>query len=322
MGDRLVVVVLHADNLPAGMDSVSAVAEVRYATADTLGDAVPGADVLLLWDFFSPAVKQVWDRCDSLKWIHIAAAGVDSLMFDELVDSDVVVTNSRGIFDRPIAEFVLAQILAFAKDSATSAELQRQRKWTHRETERLDTAKAMIVGTGAIGREIARLLSAVGISVAGVGRTGRTGDADFGVVHASSDLEQVVADVDYLILVAPLTDQTRGIVDTPVIAAAKPGVRVINVGRGELLVTEALLDGLRSGHVAGAALDVFEEEPLPVDNPIWTAPNLVLTPHMSGDAAGWRDRLAELFVANFERYAASEELRNVVDKKLGFVANQ
>ncbi|MCZ4079017.1 D-2-hydroxyacid dehydrogenase [Rhodococcus sp. H36-A4] len=319
MTNRPVVVIFHADNVPEGFESVAAVADMRYATVDSLGDAVPGADVLLLWDFFSPAVRQVWDRFDNLKWIHIAAAGVDSLMFDDLVASDVVVTNSRGVFDRPIAEFVLAHILGFAKHSSESAELQRQRVWKHRETERIDAAHAMIVGTGAIGREIARLLSAVGMTVSGVGRTARAGDVDFGVVHASFDLADVVHDVDYLVLVAPLTAATRGLVDASVLAAAKPGVRVVNVGRGELLDTDALVKYMRSGHVAGAALDVFDSEPLPADDPLWTTANLVVTPHMSGDATGWRRQLAEVFVSNFHRYAHAEELRNVVDKKLGFV---
>lgn len=314
-----VVVVLHADHLPEGMEQVSEVADIRYATADTLVDAVPGADVLLLWDFFSPAVRKVWHLCDSLKWIHIAAAGVDSLMFDELVESDVVVTNSRGIFDRPIAEFVLGQILAFAKDSAHSARLQHQKTWKHRETERIDTAHAMIVGTGAIGRETARLLRAVGMSVSGVGRTARTDDADFGEVYASTDLSSVIEGVDYLVLLAPLTDATRGLVGERVLDAATPGLRVINVGRGELLDVGALLAGLRSGRIGGAALDVFDVEPLPQDSELWTTDNVVITPHMSGDALGWRGRLADLFVANFARYNRTEPLANVVDKRLGFV---
>ncbi|MGF0312421.1 D-2-hydroxyacid dehydrogenase [Rhodococcus sp. IEGM1428] len=314
-----VLVVLHAGDLPDGLESVAEVADVRYATADTLADAVDGADALLLWDFFSPAVESAWPRCGSLKWIHIAAAGVDSLMFDELVESDVVVTNSRGVFDRPIAEFVLAQILAFAKDSERSRALQHSKIWRHRETERIDGAHAMIVGTGAIGRAIATLLSAVGMSVSGVGRTAREGDRDFGTVYASDDLADEVARADYLVLVAPLTEQTRGLVDDSVLTAMKPGARVINVGRGELLDTEALLKLLGSGHITGAALDVFETEPLSADHPLWTAENVILTPHMSGDASGWKQRLAEVFADNARRYFRGEPLLNVVDKKLGFV---
>ncbi|OZC45301.1 hydroxyacid dehydrogenase [Rhodococcus sp. WWJCD1] len=314
-----VLVVLHAGDLPGGLESVAEVADVRYATADTLADAVDGADALLLWDFFSPAVESAWPRCGSLKWIHIAAAGVDSLMFDELVESDVVVTNSRGVFDRPIAEFVLAQILAFAKDSERSRALQHSKIWQHRETERIDGAHAMIVGTGAIGRAIAALLSAVGMSVSGVGRTAREGDRDFGTVYASDDLADEVARADYLVLVAPLTEQTRGLVDDSVLTAMKPGARVINVGRGELLDTEALLKHLGSRHITGAALDVFETEPLSADHPLWTAENVILTPHMSGDASGWKQRLAEVFADNARRYFRGEPLLNVVDKKLGFV---
>ncbi|OZD04372.1 hydroxyacid dehydrogenase [Rhodococcus sp. 06-235-1A] len=314
-----VLVVLHAGDLPDGLESVAEVADVRYATADTLADAVDGADVLLLWDFFSPAVESAWPSCGSLKWIHIAAAGVDSLMFDELVESDVVVTNSRGVFDRPIAEFVLAQILAFAKDSERSRALQHSKIWQHRETERIDGAHAMIVGTGAIGRAIAALLSAVGMSISGVGRTAREDDRDFGTVYASDDLAAEVACADYLVLVAPLTDQTRGMVDDSVLAAMKPGSRIVNVGRGELLDTEALLTHLGSGHIAGAALDVFETEPLSADHPLWTAENVIITPHMSGDALGWKQRLADVFADNACRYFRGEPLLNVVDKKLGFV---
>ncbi|MEH6795579.1 MAG: D-2-hydroxyacid dehydrogenase [Rhodococcus sp. (in: high G+C Gram-positive bacteria)] len=314
-----VLVVLHAGDLPDGLDSVAEVADIRYATAETLDDAVDGADALLLWDFFSPAVRSAWPRCGSLKWIHIAAAGVDSLMFDELVDSDVIVTNSRGVFDRPIAEFVLAQILAFAKDSERSRALQHSKVWQHRETERIDGSHAMIVGTGAIGRAIASLLTAVGMSVSGVGRTAREGDRDFGTVHASADLVSEVARADYLVLVAPLTDRTRGMVDDSVLAAMKPGSRIVNVGRGELLDTDALLAHLDSGHIAGAALDVFETEPLSADHPLWTAENVIVTPHMSGDASGWKQRLAEVFADNARRYSRGEPLLNVVDKKLGFV---
>ena len=314
-----VLVVLHAGDLPDGLDSIAEVADVRYATADTLGDAVDGADALLLWDFFSPAVESAWPRCGSLKWIHIAAAGVDSLMFEELVDSDVVVTNSRGVFDRPIAEFVLAQILAFAKDSERSRALQHSRVWQHRETERIDGAHAMVVGTGAIGRAIANLLTAVGMSVSGVGRTAREGDRDFGTVHASDNLAAVATRADYLVLVAPLTEQTRGLVDDAVLAAMKPGSRIINVGRGELLDTDALLAHLGSGHIAGAALDVFDTEPLSADHPLWTAENVIVTPHMSGDASGWKRRLAHVFADNAQRYFRGEPLLNVVDKKLGFV---
>ncbi|GAB3562944.1 D-2-hydroxyacid dehydrogenase [Spelaeicoccus albus] len=319
MSDKPVVAVLYANELPPGRERLEAMAAVRYATVDGLADAVDGADALFLWDFFSTAVKDVWDRAGSLKWIHVAAAGVDKLMFDELADSDVVVTNSGGIFDRPIAEFVLGSMLSFAKDMPLSFRLQSQKVWRHRETERLDDKSAVIVGTGAIGREIARLLAAVDVSVAGAGRTARSGDEDFGEVYESARLAEYAGDFDYVIVVAPLTPATRNLVDADVLAAMKPTARLINVGRGESVDADALADALSGESIAGAALDVFSPEPLPESSPLWEMDNVLVSPHMSGDAVGWLERLSDLFAANLDRYCRDAELVNIVDKRLGFV---
>lgn len=318
---RPVLTVLYKDDLPTGMSEIEAIADVRCTTADGLGDALEGADALLLWDFFSSAVRDVWHRAGDLKWIHVAAAGVDKLLFDDLVDSSVVVTNSRGIFDRPIAEYVLATILAMAKDLHGSWRLQQRSEWRHRETERIDDRSALIVGAGAIGRETARLLRACGMSVAGVGRSPRSNDPDFGDVHASDELASVIGRFDYVVLIAPLTEQTRGMIDARVLNAMRPGVRIINVGRGELIVDADLVAALESGHVDHAALDVFPVEPLPADSPYWSLENVWVSSHLSGDAVGWLELLSELFRSNLRRYASGEELVNVVDKRLGFVPN-
>lgn len=315
----MILVVLYTDALPEGLETLEEVAEVRYARRDELAAAIPGADVLLLWDFFSTAVRDIWEHADSLTWIHVAAAGVDTLLFPALVDSDVIVTNSRGIFDRPIAEFVLASILAMAKDLPGSLRRQQMAVWEHRETERIDDSRVLIVGTGSIGRESAKLLGAVGMRVSGVGRTARDGDPDFGVVHASTRLASVVIDSDYVVLIAPLTAETRGMVDATVLAAMKPSARLINVGRGELVDDAALREALQSGAIAGAALDVFSTEPLPPESPLWAMENVLISAHLSGDSIGWLQRLSVLFAENAMRYLASEPLLNVVDKRLGFV---
>ena len=157
------------DERPSDLDGLDV--EFRYCTADGLAEAVRGAQVLLLWDFFSTAVRDVWNDADSLEWIHVTAAGVDTLLFDDLRRSDVVVTNARGVFDRPIAEYVLGAVLAHAKDSRRSFELQREHRWLHRETRSILGATALVVGTGSIGRSIARLLRAAGLEVRGTGRT-------------------------------------------------------------------------------------------------------------------------------------------------------
>lgn len=317
----MILVVVYKDELPEGLAAIEEIAEVRYARSDELAVAIRGADVLLLWDYFSTVVRDVWEHADSLKWIHVAAAGVDKLLFPALTDSNVVVTNSRGIFDRPIAEFVLASILAMAKDLPGSLRRQQGAIWEHRETERIDGSRVLIVGTGSIGRETARLLTAVGMSVSGVGRTARADDADFGIVHASDQLESVVGEADYVVLIAPLTDSTRGMVDARVLAAMVPSARLINVGRGELVDEAALLKSLQSGGIAGAALDVFSTEPLPADSQLWQLENVLISAHLSGDAVGWLQRLSSLFADNLGRYRSGEPLLNVVDKRLGFVAS-
>jgi phosphoglycerate dehydrogenase-like enzyme len=294
-------------------------AEVRYATAADLAAALPGADVLLVWDFTSDAVRPAWPAAGALRWVHTASAGVDRVTFPELLTSDVVLTNSRGVFDIPMAEYVLSMVLAFAKDLPGTLRLQDRRIWRHRETERIAGRRAVVVGSGPIGRAIGRLLRAVGIRVDLVGRTDRTDDAEFGTVRGPAALPALAAETDYLVLAAPLTDQTRGMVDRTLLSALPPTARLINVGRGSLVVTDDLVAALRAGRLAGAALDVFETEPLTADSPLWDTPGLVVSPHMSGDVHGWREELVTLFTDNFARYTHGQLLHNVVDKARGYV---
>lgn len=304
---------------PAGLSSLESVAEIRCTTADSLSEDLRGARGLLLWDFFSRAVSEAWGSADQLEWIHVAAAGVDSLLFDDLVDSEVVVTNAQGTFDRPIAEFVLAAVLSRAKDFPRSLRFQHQRHWEHRETQKVAGLTALVIGTGAIGREIARLLRAVGVEVFGAGRTARSGDADFGEVIASDQLTEHVGRADVVVNAAPLTPQTTGLIDADVLAAMAPDSHLINIGRGESVDETALVAALDDGPLGFASLDVFEVEPLPQDSPLWGREDVLISAHMSGDVVGWRDALAEQFLDNARRFAAGETLRNVVDKRKGYV---
>lgn len=316
----LAVLCATADDLPPGLDALTGRMVLRPVDEAGLAEAVHGADALLLWDFFSTALEQVWPEADRLRWVHVAAAGVDTLLFDALRTSDVVVTNARGVFDRPIAEFVLAAVLSHAKRVHESRDLQREHVWRHRETRSVRGARAMVVGTGGIGRETARLLRAVGLEVAGAGSRARAeADPDFGPVVASSELAEHVRDVDYLVNAAPLTPATRGLVDAAVLAALPTHAHLVNVGRGATVVEEDLLAALRAGSLDGATLDVFETEPLPPGSPVWDAPGLVVSAHMSGDVLGWRDTLARQFVDNAQRWLDDRPLLNVVDKQRGYV---
>jgi phosphoglycerate dehydrogenase-like enzyme len=317
-----VVAALCGDGRPDGMEPVEAIADVRYVDADGLADGLHGAEVLFVWDFRSSALRDAWPAADALRWVHVAGAGVDRVLFPELVESPVVVTNSRGIFDRPMAEYVLALILGFAKDLPATVRYQQAERWEYRETEDIAGKRAVVVGTGAIGREIARLLRAVGMAVHGVGRTVRETDPDFGAVSSSSDLAATVRDADYVVVAAPLTDQTYGLVDAAVLDAMPRTARLINVGRGALVDQAALVEALESGSIAGAGLDVFTEEPLPPGDPLWRHPGVIVSAHMSGDSIGWTDRIIGLFASNLRRWQAGETLQNVVDKHLGFAAVQ
>jgi phosphoglycerate dehydrogenase-like enzyme len=304
---------------PDGMSRVEAVADVRYATPGELAAALPGADVLFVWDFRSTALSAAWPAASSLRWVHVASAGVNHVLTPEVVASDIVVTNSRGVFDEPMAEYVLGLALALAKDLSTTLAHQRERRWHHRETERLGGRHALIAGTGPIGRAIGRKLAAIGMTVSGLGRVARADDPDLGSVLPMSSLAEALTGADFVVLAAPLTPETRGMIDARAIAAMKPGARLINVSRGPLVVQDDLVEALAEGRLGGAALDVFVDEPLAGSSPLWHLPNVIVSPHMSGEVVGWRAELVALFVDNLSRYLAGQPLRNVVDKTRGYV---
>ncbi|WP_028279750.1 D-2-hydroxyacid dehydrogenase [Arthrobacter sp. H5] len=318
---RLTVAVLAAPEhpLPYNLSALESIADFRVTDAAGLRDALDGAQGLLLWDFFSSALRDAWTGASSLEWVHVAAAGVDAILFDELRASDVVLTNAHGIFDRPIAEYVLAAILAFDKELHHSRVLQDRREWHHRDTRRTYGSTALIVGAGGIGREIARVLRPLGIEVRGVGRTARESDPDFGTVVPSSDLALHVGWADHVVAVAPLTGSTRGMFDAGVFGAMKDSAHFVNVGRGALVDEASLVSSLENGGLAGASLDVVAVEPLPLESPLWAMPQVQISAHLSGDVTGWRDDLADQFKDNLERWAAGRGFEHVVDKELGFV---
>ncbi|MET8452060.1 D-2-hydroxyacid dehydrogenase [Streptomyces sp. NPDC005209] len=307
------VLVLDADPLPR-LGRLTGRARIEHTDAAGLAGHLPAADVLLVWDFTSHAVREAWPGGGPRpRWVHTASAGVDHLMCPELAASDTVVTNARGVFDRPIAEYVAALVLAFAKDLPRTLDLQRERTWRHRESRRLAGTRACVVGSGPIGRTIARTLKALDVTTAVVGRVPRTG------IHGPGDLDRLIARADWVIAAAPLTEATHGLFDARRFGVMQPSAYFINVGRGQLVVEDALAHALTRRWIAGAALDVFTDEPLTPDSPLWRLPGLVVSPHMSGDTVGWRDELGAQFVELYERWAAGRPLLNVVDKQRGYV---
>ncbi|MEU6280135.1 D-2-hydroxyacid dehydrogenase [Streptomyces sp. NPDC047028] len=310
---RPTLLVLDADP-PPRLGRLTGRARIVHTDAAGLAGRLPEADVLLVWDFTSHAVREAWPGDGPRpRWVHTASAGVDHLMCPELAASDTVVTNARGIFDQPIAEYVAALVLAAAKDLPRTLDLQRERTWRHRESRRVAGTRACVVGSGPIGRAIARTLGALDVTTALVGRAARS------CVHGPEDLDRLLSRADWVIAAAPLTERTYGMFDARRFGVMQPSAFFVNIGRGQLVDEEALAEALRRRWIAGAALDVFTAEPLPADSPLWELEGLIVSPHMSGDTVGWRDELGHQFVELYERWALGRSLVNVVDKKRGYV---
>ncbi|MFN3579325.1 MAG: D-2-hydroxyacid dehydrogenase [Pseudomonas sp.] len=311
---RVLVLVAPGEKELPGLDGLPEGVEVQTVSAEAdLREALPHADVLVVADFRTGLLERCWPAQPRVKWVHATSAGVDALLFPALVESDIPITNARGIFDRGIAEYVLGAVLLFAKDTLGNLALQRAQRWQHRDTEMVDQRHALIVGAGSIGGEVAGLLKAVGMQVTGIARTARE-DARFDAVLGNEALFESLGRADYIVITAPLTADTEGLFDQRAFAAMKPGARLINVGRGPIVKTDDLLAALRSGHLAGAALDVFEEEPLPAGHPLWEQPGVMISAHMAGDFIGWQAALGQQFVANFQGWQQGQPLFNQVSK--------
>jgi len=310
-----IVVLTAADDedLP-GLEVLAGEALVTHVRNEQeLRDGLTRADILVVTDFRTELLRNVWPDRHQIDWLHATSAGVDALMFPQLLSSSIQVTNARGVFNRGIAEYVLGAILMFAKDTLNNLRYQRRHEWHHRETELVRGSVALIVGAGSIGREVASLLTCLGMRVLGTDLAARE-DEFFEAVRPNDELFDLLPEADYVIINAPLTSQTRGLFNRETLARMKSSAYLINVGRGPVVRTDDLVAALQGGEIAGAALDVFEVEPLPEDNPLWDLPQVMISAHMAGDHIGWRRALGEQFVANFRRWQAGEELFNIVDK--------
>jgi phosphoglycerate dehydrogenase-like enzyme len=317
MPDVTVAVILDSDQAaPEGLDLIDELADVRLVHDPvTFTRALEEAEAVFAWDFRTTLLGGPWPRASPLRWIHAGSVGVDAVLVEPVLSSEVIVTNTRGVFERPIAEYVLALILAFVKDLPTTLSLQRGRRWVHRETEMIRGRRVLVLGAGGVSRELVPLLRAAGMEVDVVGRIGREADPVLGRVLATTEVERALPGADFIVLALPLTAETREYLDQHRLGLLHPGARIINVGRGALIDEAALLAALDAGAIAGAALDVFAAEPLPAEHPFWTMDQVIVSPHMSGDRLGWERVVVERFAENLRRWLAGEPLLDVVDKR-------
>jgi phosphoglycerate dehydrogenase-like enzyme len=271
-------------------------------------------------------------RAPQLRWVHSATAGVERVLTPASRERGLVITNARGVFSRPIAEYVMLMILAAARRLPQLLELQAERTWQPLEARELRDVTVGIVGLGSIGRAVGALATAFGCRVvatrrrpdAGADAADGAGDEPFlgslmlDRVLPPERLPELLGESDFVVLAAPLTADTVDLIGEAAIEQMKPGAWVINVARGELVDERALARAVRAGRIGGAVLDTFREEPLPPSSPLYELPNVILTPHTSWSSTRVLDRSVDLFCDNLRRYAAGEPLVNVVDPHAGY----
>lgn len=297
---------------------------------------VDDVEVLLRGWLVAEAFDRLLVRAPDLTWVHSATSGVERALTPAALARDVLVTNARGVFSRPIAEHVLLMILAISRHLPELLELQHERTWQPLEGRELRELTVGIVGYGSLGRAVASLASAFGSRVIAMRRRpDAPDDGSAGARRATDDdgfpfepaldrlvgpggLHELLAESDIVVLAAPLTAETDGMIDEAAVAAMKRDAWVINVARGRLIDDTALIRALRENRIGGAALDTFRDEPLPPASPYWEMPNVIVTPHTAWSSARVLDRSIDLFCDNLVRFSRGEPLRNVVDPAAGY----
>lgn len=273
--------------------------------AESLRRHAVTCDAVLIGPRSGSALTELWRELANVRWIHTLAAGVEFLPFDLLRRSPIVVTNSRGLYADALGEFVMAAMLWFAKDLRRLVRNQDARLWEPYTVERLAGKTAGIIGYGGIGRAVGARATALGMRILPVGRRQE---------RAEPGIDDVIPQSDYLVLSTPLTPHTYRLMSRERIALMKPSAVFINVGRGRTVDEEALAAALAEKRIRGAALDVFESEPLPPDHPFWGLENVLISPHSADRTSDSHARAMQFFIENLRRFRAGESLENVVDK--------
>ncbi len=317
-GDRDVNTLVYAHLEARHLEQIGAVdprVRVTVVTDQPRGtDGVRTAEIMVGWNIPREAVQ----RASALKWIHSTAAGVDQLLYPEIGERGIILTASMGIHHQ-LVEHIFAFLLALERRLHVAMRLQFRRKWdrTHTIGDELAGKTLGILGLGTIGQQLVRKAQAFDMKVIGTKRT-PTPIPGVDRVLPPDGLPQVLRESDAVVVALPLTPQTRGLIGERELQMMKPTALFINVGRGPIVHEAALVQALRAGRLAGAALDVFEHEPLRSDSPLYELENVILTPHVSGASPRYMDRAVPLFCENLARYLRGAPLRNLVDPERGY----
>lgn len=289
-------------------------------SAEELLPELAEAQVLFSWFGGRAQAEAIFAAAPRLEWIHARYAGLDNLLFPALIESPVPLTNGSGVFSQSLGEFVILGALYFAKYVPRMLKSKADRHWDMFDVNEISKQTLGIVGHGDIGRAAASRAKAMGMRVLALRRstTPRAGDEHVDRVFATADLHNMLPECDYVVVAAPMTAETRHMISTAEFAAMKPSAIVMNVGRGPVIDEAALVEALQSKRIAGAALDVFEVEPLAQDSPLWDMDNVLISFHTADHTKDWLNDATTFFIEQFGRWRTGQPLQNVVDKRAGY----
>ena len=292
----------------APLERLASLPDVEVVTGEnaaSLRGRFGDAEAILLAPRYGSLLSELWLELRNVRWIHSLGAGVETLPFDLLRRSEIVVTNSRGLYADALAEFAMASMLWFTRDLRRLVRNQDARRWEPYTVERLEGKTVGIVGYGGIGQAVGRRAAAMGMQTVSVRRRQEPGEPT---------LDDVLRESDFVVLSTPLTPATRGLITRERLGRMRATAVLINVSRGAVVDQRALVEILEAGRIRGAALDVYEAEPLPPDDPLWRLENVLLSPHSADQTADSHDRAMSFFLENLARFRRGESLENVVDK--------
>ncbi|MGA7343061.1 MAG: D-2-hydroxyacid dehydrogenase [Terracidiphilus sp.] len=312
------VLVLAAD-LDPQLALLDAIPHLAGNSAAAFAPGTREAAALLHWSGSRDLLRSVFLACPNLRWVHSRSAGLDNVLFPELVESAVPLTNGTGVFSRSLGEFALAAMLYFAKDFRRMVRNQQAARWEQFDVEEIAGQAVGVVGYGDIGRAVAARAHALGMRVLALKRhPPASPDPVIDRFYAPAEMAALLAQSDYVVVSTPLTAETRHMISGPEFAAMKPHAVLINIGRGPVVDQAALLRALTEKQIRGAALDVFEQEPIPAGDPIWSFENVLISPHCADHTKDWLDDAMRFFLKQYERFKINEPLENIVQKHLGY----
>jgi glyoxylate/hydroxypyruvate reductase A len=276
------------------------------------------ADVMFDFDWAHPSLMP--QRCPNVRWVQATSAGIGDVVEDAgLTDAPFVITTAAGVHAVPLSEFVIGGMLFLIKDFPLMERQKREKHWQRYSGGQLSGKRATIVGVGSVGRHVGRTLNHLGVTVTGVSRRSDQETPDgFEDVVPVDELERALRGTDLLVVCSPLTPHTRNLIGERHLELLEPGAIVTNIGRGPVIDEKALLRHLDTGHLGGAVLDVFEQEPLPKESPFWDLPNVVVSPHSGSTVEGENRRITSLFIDNLRRFLESRPLVNIFEADRGY----